>query len=228
MSPDDQDRRYERKFVIDTPDAGLVCGLLRRHPAMFREVHSVRRVNSLYLDTPALAAYEDNLEGNPDRAKARVRWYGEFFRPVADGILEVKAKRGAVGGKQRFPLPPFTVDEHFGAAALVALARSVPGVPAAARALLDGAASASGNRYRRRYFLSADGSFRATVDDEITFLSLGRRQGPRVRERLHTRVVLELKYAAAADPQADRVCSWFPCRPAKHSKYTRGVDAVGR
>ncbi|MBN2114394.1 MAG: VTC domain-containing protein [Acidimicrobiia bacterium] len=227
MSADDQDLRYERKFVVATPDAGLVYGLLRRHPAMFREVHSVRRVNSLYLDTPTLAAYEDNLDGNPDRAKARVRWYGDFFRPVADGILEIKAKAGAVGGKQRFALPPFTVDEHLGAAALLALARSVPGVTAAARALLDGAASASGNRYRRRYFLSADGRYRATVDDEITFLSLGRRQGPRVRERLHGRVVLELKYAADAEPDADRVCSWFPFRPVKHSKYARGVEGVG-
>ena len=64
------------------------------------------------------------------------------------------------------------------------------------------------------------------MDDGITFVALGRRQGPRVRERLHGRVVLELKYPADADPDAHRVCSWFPFRPARHSKYTRGVDGV--
>jgi hypothetical protein len=218
--------RYERKFVADLPDPAAVCALLKRHPAMFRETFPPRVVDNLYLDTPGLAGYADNLEGNPDRAKVRIRWYGEFFRAVADGFLEVKVKRGLVGGKRRYPLPTFRVDEHLGSAAIVSLVRSVEGIPGHARALLDPLETAFGNWYRRRYYLSADGRFRATIDDGITFLSVGRHHGPRVRERLRGRVVLELKYAHDDDVEADRVCAWFPFRPARHSKYARGVEGV--
>lgn len=224
-SPDD-DLRYERKLVVATADTTAVCSLVKRHPALFRELFPPRVIDNIYLDTPSLAAYRDNFEGNPDREKVRVRWYGEYFREVPDGVLEIKMKRGTVGLKRRFAMPPFSVDEHLGAHALCSLVRTVEGLPSSARALIDTLEAASGNAYRRRYFLSADGRFRATVDDRLTFMSVARRRGPRVCGRVFDRVVLEIKYHRESDGDADRVCSWFPFRIVRQSKYVSGIDAV--
>jgi hypothetical protein len=219
--------RYERKFEVETPDPVPVRTLLLRHPAMFRTVFPPRWINNIYLDTPLLGAYVDTVEGNPNRAKARIRWYGEFFRDVPDGVLEVKVKQGAVGSKGRFAVPPFSTDQALNGRTLAALIRGIDGLPGWARAVVDGLEEPTANRYRRQYFLSGDGRFRATIDSDLTFFAVGLPGGGfRKRPFVRPGVVLEVKYGIDAEADADRVCSWFPYRIARHSKYARGVQAA--
>jgi hypothetical protein len=221
------DYRYERKFEVATVGPAGVRRILLQHPSMFRAAYPPRWVNNVYLDTPYLEAYDDNVEGNPDRAKARIRWYGDFFREVSDGILEIKVKRGTVGAKERHDMPVFTAGPGLSGRFLARLIRGITTLPGWARGVAEGLDRPTANRYRREYYLSSDGRFRATIDHDLTFFEVGRIEGG-IRERHRSRSValIEVKYGREADADADRVCSWLPFRVTRHSKYVRGVEAT--
>ncbi len=210
--------RYERKLIAPMPDAAAVRHLVRRHPARFVATYPPRWINNIYFDTPNLAAFRGNQEGIPNRWKLRIRWYGPFFGETTDPVLELKLKHGAVGSKERFPLPGFVVDERLTGRAIAGLvARHGPrGIP--------GDEAVVANHYRREYYESADRRFRLTIDSEVTSYGVDRlRTRWRRRHTDHGTVLVEVKYDVAEDQDADRVCGWFQFRVARNSKYAVGV-----
>src|SRR4051812_27775304 len=58
-----------------------------------------QRVSSLYLDTPAHHFYQDHVDESPDRAKLRIRVYGETLG--AHAFFELKRKVKSVIVKRR-------------------------------------------------------------------------------------------------------------------------------
>src|SRR5437879_6346363 len=105
MLPLPANPRYERKFLPQEFALAEVLTLVRRHPAMFREVYPPRFVNNIYLDSPGRSDYHDHVAGVPNRSKTRVRWYGAPSGHIAMPVLEQKVKHGHVGGKLSHGLP---------------------------------------------------------------------------------------------------------------------------
>lgn len=218
--------RYERKFLITDLTEGEVRAIVRHHPALIREIYERRWVNNIYLDSPFLHSYHDNVEGAPDRVKARVRWYGEMFGPVAKPVLEFKVKRGAVGRKELYPVDPFVLGKDFNPGQLRRLLGE-SGLPGDIRLKLRSLEPSLLNRYLRSYHLSADGRFRITVDTKQRFLRV--RRGSNLFLHGFTddvSVIVELKYGCDADPDAEAVSGRFPFRLTKSSKYVTGVSAL--
>lgn len=219
--------RYERKFFITELDRAQVRSIVRRHPALFREAYPPRYINNLYLDTPWMGHYQDNLDGAPERMKVRVRWYHALKARAERPVLEFKIKRGWVGWKESLPFPPLQVGPELSAAGLRTLVEGGD-LPPLARERLAGLRPALVNRYRREYYVTPDGQFRVTIDDELTYYAVHPLAGG-----LHTRaadhgvVIVELKYDRAREPQAERVASRFPFRLTRSSKYVRGVERCG-
>ena len=91
--------RYERKFLVEELMLPQVATLIKGHPRMFYAPYPPRYVNNLYLDTPDMVNYFDNVDGAMQRRKVRVRWYGEPFGEINRPMLEVKVKEGLVGTK---------------------------------------------------------------------------------------------------------------------------------
>ncbi len=216
--------RYERKLVSYTLGPREVEALIRLHPALFREIHRERSVNNIYFDTPFLDGYHDNVSGVPDRLKCRIRWYGKLFGPVERPVLELKRKRGFVGHKLGQPLPPFTLDEGFVAKGLfdgAALSERLQLYLATLRPTLL-------NRYRRRYYLSADGRFRLTLDWELEFHRIAAHSNAFAEcVRRPQRVILEVKYERDTKGAAE-ITGRFPFRLSRSSKYVVGIDALYR
>ena len=94
-----EEYRYERKFIVERLGNEQIRSLVRLHPAMFVMPYPPRWVNNIYLDTPELANYVDNVDGAVDRRKVRLRWYHGLFEPASQAVLEFKIKRGLVGRK---------------------------------------------------------------------------------------------------------------------------------
>jgi hypothetical protein len=214
--------RFERKFVSVDLGARELDVLIRLHPALFREVHAERYVNNIYFDTPFLDNYHANVMGVANRLKCRIRWYGKLFGAIERPVLELKRKRGLVGQKCGHPLAPFTLDTGFDAEAVVAGA----GLAEDLELYLETLQPTLLNRYRRRYYLSADGDFRLTLDTGLEFHRIDARAN-RFGEsvRFPERVILEVKYERGGE-RAAAITGAFPLRLSKSSKYVVGIDAL--
>ncbi len=224
LAPDNL--RYERKFLVSTHSLESLLAMVRRHPALFHEVYPARFINNVYLDSPGLTAYHDHVHGVADRGKVRIRWYGPFSGLIQRPILERKIKRGLVSYKLSDALPPLPVNGRVDRQALAA-ALDQASLPAGLRLALRHLEPSSLNRYRRRYYLSADRRFRLTIDSDLRFASP---RGPAIwtdpRAHETPTLILEIKYAAAHAVQAQAVTNVLPCRLGRCSKYVLGIEAL--
>ncbi len=218
--------RHERKFLPDGLSLAEVLALVRHHPALFREPYPERWVNNLYLDTPERRHYHDHVNGDANRTKVRVRWYGEPRRQVETPLLEFKTRHGVLGGKTAHRLPTLNLDGDFGRSASAAALQSSD-LPPAMRLRLHGLEPALINRYRRRYFCSADGALRLTLDWALEFFPPRNGNGA-TRPLPHDgpTVIVELKYSEAHAAAAARAANEFPFRLTRCSKYVLGVECL--
>lgn len=218
--------RFERKYHITDLPTGEVEAWVRRNPLLFREPYPARTINNIYLDTPGRRSLFENYDGIADRVKARIRWYGPVFGEVKRPVLEFKIKRGMVGAKQAFDVVPFTVEQGMGAAD-VWRALDSSQLPEEVRRRLHDFEPVLMNRYQRKYFISADGLYRITLDWNLEFYRFDRHVNAfssRVIDRQST--VLELKYSGDIDQIDDRVSGHFPFRVTRMSKFVTGMQAV--
>ena len=217
-------RRYERKFFLDDIEPARARALVLGHPAMFYEPYPPRFINNIYFDTPWMEHYDDNLSGSAARGKVRLRWYHELVGDITNPILEMKIKRGWVGWKESYPFPDFTFDTTFSAQELQRIL-SESQLPPQVIERLRGYQVSLVNRYHRDYYATRDGRFRVTLDKDLTYYRTGRLSNPLFAHTMdHGVVVVELKYDAEHEPQAQRVASRFPFRMTRSSKYVRGVE----
>lgn len=192
---------------------------------MFRNVFYERQINNLYFDTLAMDNYNDNVIGVQERLKVRIRWYGDTYGRVDNPVLEIKCKDGLLGGKERYPLQSFVLDENTGTNDFYTLFENLPKEAAAIKQCLFSLKCSLLNNYTRSYYLSAGRAFRATIDSNLNyyrFLYSGNSFLHEYQDKLN--VVLELKYEEPNDRFADQVTSKFPFLVTKSSKYVYGVN----
>jgi len=218
--------RYEKKLIAEGLTLAEVLAEVRRHPSAFRQVYPPRTVNNIYLDSPARRDYHEHINGTANRSKTRVRWYGQPFAVAERPVLERKLKRGAVSGKQAYPLPPLSIHEG-------CLRSSLDGafdtavLPPILRSSLRHLEPALFNRYQRHYFLSRDGTFRLTVDSGLQFAGVQ----DNVRAvafwwPVAQTVIMELKFGLDSAENAAIVTNTFPFRVTRFSKYVAGIERM--
>ena len=105
--------RYERKFVIRDQSFQKVENLVKMHPAVFRQTFQRRFVNNIYFDSYNYKNYFENVDGDFNRLKIRIRWYGSLFGHIKKPILELKIKNSHLGEKKSFQLPVFEINQGF-------------------------------------------------------------------------------------------------------------------
>ncbi len=221
-----EDYRFERKFFVSDLNKPEILSLIRLHPMMFSEIYHERFINNIYFDSFDLENYFSTVDGLGRRKKCRIRWYGDLLGPIERPVLELKIKEGFVGRKESYPLAPFLFDEsyEFGATAEVFKKSDLP---AKIKVELISLQPTLLNRYRRRYFQSADRQYRLTVDADLEFYRLKPHSNFFLEKWIdRENVIVELKYANAKDANADLISRYFPFRVTKSSKYITGVERV--
>ncbi|RMG58548.1 MAG: polyphosphate polymerase domain-containing protein [Bacteroidetes bacterium] len=207
--------RYERKFRIETEALTAVGEIIRQHPAAFRPLHQTRQIHNIYFDTPDLATFQQNVNGQNERRKFRVRWYATDPHLVPAQVrFEIKRKHNEWGEKVVHDRPGFELTD------LRPLTRAWQELYPEAGPLLPTLL----NSYQRAYFRSHCGRFRLTVDWDLRYHGL--RGHPRF-DRYHLQdpaVILEVKYDSEEDGGIDFVTQHLPFRQTKHSKYVQGVQ----
>jgi hypothetical protein len=218
--------RYERKYLVEGLSRGQIESAVRLHPALFSEVHQERFVNSLYFDSFDMDDYFESMSGAPDRRKIRIRWYGDAFGSIDDPVLELKAKKGLIGLKDRFSLVPFSFDTDTRLDTIRDVFRR-SAIPARLELHLMFLEPSLLTRYRRKYYQSADGRFRITIDSDLECYQFSGGNNTLLRSVMRgMETILELKYDPEADEDARRISTCFPFRLTKSSKYVSGVKRL--
>lgn len=217
--------RYERKFMIDAITYQEVEQQIKIHPAVFSPIYHPRFINNIYFDTNELDFYYDNVSGRSSRRKARIRWYGDVNGMVSKPVLEFKIREGTLGNKISFPLHSFTVDENLNQEKLAEVFRKSD-LPLWALENLLHFKPALLNRYRRKYFLSFDGKFRLTIDNELAYYGIGGNNNNFLEQYTSNDVIVELKYDRKYDEAAVFISNNLPFRLTKSSKYVNGIEML--
>jgi len=221
------DRRYETKFSVSELNRNEIENIIKSHPAMFHEIYSKRTVNNIYFDSSDLTSFIDNIEGERDRKKVRIRWYGDLFGTCKEPTLEIKYKTGLLGWKERHNLNDFNLDKEifFNYKEIFKnLSETIKfdilklGLGFLNPTLL--------NCYERTYYLSFDKKYRITLDNKMEFYSINP-----VRNYFKTfaddeKTVIELKYNQHHADGARAISNNLPFRVTKNSKYVIGIDRL--
>ncbi len=216
--------RYELKLPTESALLAQARSWIRLHPEGFGIAFPTRLVNNLYLDSPGLTNLAENLAGQSERRKLRLRWYGETpDPPVVKATMELKIKRGSVGDKRRVPLNnPLSLNWSYGR--IMAALRS-EAADEWRQWLLKANQPALINRYRRDYFVSSDSLIRCTLDYEQTFFDQRYSVTPNLSYVLiaNDQIVIEVKAPVALGERLERAMDCFPIRRQRHSKYVDGL-----
>ncbi|MDZ7291270.1 MAG: VTC domain-containing protein [candidate division KSB1 bacterium] len=218
--------RYERKFLVSELTKHEIESIVRLHPAMFIEAYPPRFVNNVYFDSSALANYFENADGIMNRTKVRIRWYGDLLGFIEKPVLEFKIKKGLLGRKVSFPLPALSVDLNFQRETITEVLNKAE-IPDAIKLDLLSWEPALLNRYRRKYFQSADHDYRITIDSDMEFYMINARNNTFLHKSADVvRTIVELKYDPDKDGGAEAITNFFPFRLSKNSKYADGIERL--
>jgi hypothetical protein len=195
---------------------------LRLHREGFCHAYPARRVNNLYLDTLELDCLSDNQIGAGNRAKLRLRWYGEDLAH-ANGLLELKGKVAQQGWKRTSA--PVALDLTAGS-----WAELLPQLRAQTEGLFDVWLGALArpvliNHYWREYLESGDGEMRATVDwGQAAYEQLSYpRPNLSVAALDHHQIVVEIKADGKLHQRISDLLTTFPLRTGRNSKFASSV-----
>ncbi len=216
--------RYELKLPCSANFLAQARGWIRLHPEGFRTAFPARQVNNLYLDSPGLTNLAENLAGQAERRKLRLRWYGATPRPRSvPAVLELKIKRGSVGDKRRLPLAaPLDLTQSYKRI----LTDLLVVAPDAWRQWVQRASRpALINLYQRDYFVSPDGVIRCTLDYGQTFFDQRFHVRPNLTHRLAAgdQIVIEVKAPVELQERLEEAMERFPIPRRRHSKYVDGL-----
>lgn len=217
------DWRLEMKFAIPfrmEPTARLQ---LSRNQSAFRTAYPPRIVINIYFDTVDQQAVRSNFAGIGDRAKVRLRWYGDLT-VANDPVLEVKIKNRGAGSKLYHSMPG-VIDLAEMSWSDLRHTISKGAEPAVAKHWESTRQAMLFNSYHRRYFETYDRKVRATIDTDIR--ARAQRETTRPKLEFNTpasaTIVVELKASVANESELRAVVKGLGWRVGRHSKYVRGI-----
>ena len=208
--------RFERKFIFKQKSAKNIETLIKLNRVGFHEIFRERYINNIYFDTINFDNYYDNIDGINDRVKYRIRWYDDFFLNSKNAVFEIKSRKGLLVNKETFLLNNFHINKNldlskylskkfkFQRKELISYHNLFPVLM---------------NRYRRRYFLSRDKKYRATIDSKIEASSICKHVKFNFITIYENSVILELKYDIKNDSKVNLITNSLKTRLNKNSKY---------
>jgi len=205
--------RYERKYVINNVMMYEIYKKLYLNN--FSEIFKERQINNVYFDDSKLNSFVENVDGQSERRKYRVRWYGEKFTK-SDKFYEIKIKSEDVNKKLIFNLGKIDLKE--------------PLVSSIQRICHDVNQKTFNefrnqflipvlyNNYLRRYFYNKNLDFRVTIDQNLVSTSL-----INYRSYQSSDIIIEIKYQKE---NLFQMKDLFNLQVSKNSKYVTGIQST--
>ena len=207
-------RRFERKYIERKNNAYLFKNFL--FTKRFYKKYDKRIVNSLYFDDFNFSSFKDNVDGNTQRLKTRIRWYNE----IPDLInLEIKNKNGFLGWKDTIKLKNIkSIEENIRNYSNSELENYLKKI------FKKNMFPVIKTKYTREYYEYAHENIRATIDTQLEFFSV------KTNFKINfDKEIMEFKYPASNDQIfRNYIIPKNNFRFQKFSKYVVGVNLFNR
>lgn len=214
--------RYERKFRPESLSARQIENIVLGSAAFFRRIYHPRYVNNIYIDTPELDCFYDNLMGKSERKKYRLRWYGDIMGYITGAVFEIKEKSAYRGTKQSFFLPDFELNQNFTTGAFYRILKSAE-IPLEILDEIAGMELKLLNSYKRTYYKDITGNFRLTIDNDIRYFNINDNFNSFTEFVESNFNIVEIKYDEEHNDYASNVINSLPFRMTRNSKYIEGI-----
>ncbi len=205
--------RFEKKFVIPIEELDLFIAKIESYGV--EPIFHERWINNMYFDTESLTHLNENIEGLSQRKKMRLRWYGDRLGELKL-TGEFKIKQEDVNRKHSKKLGKYQRNlEHDILGIMDEALNRWKEKDEDASPLLDSYKPVLENRYKRRYYLSPDGSLRITVDTLMTYKNWVTGLSATTEEN----AIIEVK----SNVESPLVNDQIPYSLSKSSKYVEGL-----
>lgn len=201
--------RVERKIILQKGQSKFFLGRLKE--IGFKKVYGSRKVNSIYFDDIDMNSLRDNIDGNRNRNKIRIRYYGDSLSRCN---IEIKQKRGLLGYKTKIHLEGTFKNISnliFKAQRKITLLTDKKFLPV------------SHINYQREYLKNEN--FRATVDTHVCSNRISS-SGVKLYSSKGEYEVIEFKYLPIYDEKFRQIFNFlspFYVRATKSSKYSNSM-----
>lgn len=159
--------RYERKYVASKQQLFEIEKRLFLNN--FKEIYLARKINNIYYDDYKFNSFDENVDGQSERKKFRIRWYGNTHEK-SKKTLEIKIKSENVNKKKSFDIGNLTLQNP--------LISSLEELNFRVNKILIEEEKRNHfipilyNNYSRKYFYNDQLDVRITIDTNLNFLSL--------------------------------------------------------
>ncbi len=217
------DFRYEKKFIINHSKKNLINYLISTSHMKFRIHHKQRIVNSIYLDTNILTSFNQNINGDNQRSKFRIRWYGDGISD-SNPNFEIKLKNNNLGEKLIYPLEEgLDLDKNISFKKIRQALENID-LPIKLINPIKQLKPILFVKYNRRYFISKLYPCRLTLDSNIQFTKLYNKSRIDLKFKNSTNnIVIELKYPSELKTSEFNNLVQLPIRLTRYSKYVSGI-----
>ena len=203
--------RFEKKWKINSHHFYDVYRALTESNFKFVEQYDPRWVNSIYYDNDFFNSVIQNLDGNEQKKKIRLRWYGSECL-IKNLYLEIKSKKGMVTQKRKIDLKETNIKLN------LSLLKKVQTNILKKYPNFLGQHPFTKVRYNRTYFISQDNNVRATIDKNISYQKIN-------NYKIETQsfndndLILEFKYNTEFDNYVRNNLKNISLRLSKNSKF---------
>lgn len=214
--------RYENKFTIDSFFKEELIYFIRNHPYCFSKHYENRNVQNIYLDTLNFDFFRQNINGDSERKKVRIRWYGDLYNAL-NPKLEIKYKSGTTGTKKYFELENFSISPLSFNKNIVSILKNST-IPQYKKSKYNNLIPTCINSYKRKYYLSQNKKCRLTLDYNIRYYYPS--SGLKINKEFFLSddfLVMELKYDVKDKLFSNSFSNFFPMRIARNSKYVNAI-----
>ena len=217
--------RYERTMIAPLYDKEEINITFQNNKHIISNAYSPRLINSIYFDDNSLSLAKQNINGDSNRMKIRIRYYGESIL-FSEPYWEVKRKNGLVGFKERHKLSrSLKLLKDFSSYSFC----SQINLQSLNPNLLEGLKPIIFVSYLRTYHLSRCSKFRFTYDTNIKFQEIGSHIDFDNLNSIESDFdIIEIKYQREYDHLFNKYSGILPYRITRNSKYIMGLKAIGR
>lgn len=185
----------------------------------FKEIYEARQINSIYFETKNFTDLIDTINGEKNRSKLRLRWYGNTFNNISESILENKIKTNNHNYKIKYNLGKIEFKKEIKSSYIKNLMKNLKNLNSKSQIKLQIREPNLLISYKRRYFMYKN--IRITLDTNLKSRDFYRNkkisEGDFFREKKIS--IIEMKYKDEFYNDVKKITSFFKNRVQKFSKY---------